>query len=467
MHNDDGKPAQETAQEKKRGVSFSVLNTITVSLSIILAVGLFFMAGLISSTNEELQAATREYIESNNAAADFSEASNYQSTQARMFALTDDPDYLRRYLIEDRDTKRQEHAFESFKQHAKSDSAQKFFDSAVKRSEELSKIEQYALKLIVTSENISPEQGASELSDITLTPGDDALSRGRQKGKAKELLFGDSYQESRDFIDRMVRECQKALEHATYENQAAIEGRLRNYLFAQSVLAVLMLASTICASIAHVILIRKPLKSYTSQINDNVPLETEGAAELQLLARAYNSMYEENQKHQASLQFEAEHDSLTGLLNRTAYDKLYAAHSSKQALLLIDMDYFKDVNDDFGHDVGDKALAAVAKVLRTVFRATDYPCRMGGDEFAVIMAGVDSTLRPVVEERLLSIRKHLEDIDPSLPTITLSIGVAFSEDADEHTSVYKAADLALYSVKETGRDGYAFYSDIAQKLNRS
>ena len=92
---------------------------------------------------------------------------------------------------------------------------------------------------------------------------------------------------------------------------------------------------------------------------------------------------------------------------------------------------------------------------------------MGGDEFAVIMADVDSTLRPVVEERLLSIRKHLEDIDPSLPTITLSIGVAFSEDADEHTSVYKAADLALYSVKETGRDGYAFYSDIAQKLNRS
>ena len=115
-----------------------------------------------------------------------------------------------------------------------------------------------------------------------------------------------------------------------------------------------------------------------------------GAQEMRVLATYYNRALDENMLHQEHLSYEATHDSLTGVRNRGFFDELYRSRfeSSGMALLLVDVDEFKSINDAYGHTVGDKVLKLVAEQLRAAFRAEDKVYRIGGDEFAVILFDV-------------------------------------------------------------------------------
>ena len=119
------------------------------------------------------------------------------------------------------------------------------------------------------------------------------------------------------------------------------------------------------------------------------------------------------------------------------------------------MDYFKEVNDAYGHEKGDAVLKKIAEILVHSFRADDYVCRIGGDEFAVIMRHMTPGLKGIVLSKVDNVRALLAAaID--IPPVTLSIGAAFSGgEIDE--DVYRRADEALYEVKEKGRNGFAFY----------
>ena len=135
------------------------------------------------------------------------------------------------------------------------------------------------------------------------------------------------------------------------------------------------------------------------------------------------------------------------------------ASSDPVALLLIDVDEFKKINDGFGHDTGDLVLKKVASLLQEQFRANDCPARIGGDEFAVIMTDIKPILKDVIINKLISITAELKNPRDGLPEVTLSVGIAFSPSgmADE---LYKKSDKALYYVKEHGRNGYKFYDEL-------
>ena len=102
-------------------------------------------------------------------------------------------------------------------------------------------------------------------------------------------------------------------------------------------------------------------------------------------------------------------------------------------------------------------LKRVANVLSQNFRSEDSICRIGGDEFAVIMVYADSSLKDLVVEKLENIARMLRDEAGGVPGVTLSIGIAFSDRKDPQGSIYEDADKALYRAKEMGRDTYAFY----------
>ena len=451
---------------RNHAVRFSIVNTVTVSIAVILAVCLLLIAHFTNVTTGELQNVTNEYIECEHAVDKMSNASLYLTSQARMFALTCEPAYLRRYLIEAQDAQRREQAIRAFEEQTPSGSAWSFIDSAMQASKELEQRELYAMKLVTDAKKISDGKGAKELEGVTLAAEDARLSDDEKLEKARELVFDESYQASRDYIDRLLDQCNDTLVEEAHARQNAIETQLSKYLLAQQVLTTLLAIAIIVTSIIHYILIMRPLHSVTERLNENESVDVAGAAELRQLANAYNSAYRQNEEHQARLSHTAEHDALTDLLNRSAYDKLYKEHLEHQALLLIDVDYFKNINDDYGHDVGDSVLRAIADALRSTFRSTDYPCRIGGDEFAVIMPGMNPNLRNVIEARIETIRAKVNALQDHLPPLTLSIGVAFSDDVLDDgtgdTSLYKAADIALYHVKDTGRNGYAFYSDLKQ-----
>lgn len=127
-------------------------------------------------------------------------------------------------------------------------------------------------------------------------------------------------------------------------------------------------------------------------------------------------------------------------------------------LLLIDVDIFKSVNDTYGHAAGDATLKKAVGCLKRAFRSIDYVCRIGGDEFSVIMVDVTSSLKYTIEDKIKYVSEELAKEKSEVPAVTLSVGVAFFDRENPGESIFKDVDKALYHVKENGRNGCAFYN---------
>jgi len=155
---------------------------------------------------------------------------------------------------------------------------------------------------------------------------------------------------------------------------------------------------------------------------------------------------------QAELAYRALHDPLTGLANRTMFQERldYAFRTSERgvAVLWIDLDRFKEVNDIFGHDVGDEMLVAVADRLRDFLRESDDIARLGGDEFAVILPNVVESEAQMIGERVL---QGLVNRDAFRLQIGASLGVAWTPPgADDRATLMRRADEAMYRAKAMG-----------------
>ena len=157
------------------------------------------------------------------------------------------------------------------------------------------------------------------------------------------------------------------------------------------------------------------------------------------------------------LSYQASHDELTGLYNRFGYDFIISEMElSSTYLLMVDVDDFKTINDNYGHDVGDKVLIKIANTLRTNFRSDDCICRIGGDEFVVIMVQANTGLRALVKSKIEKINQKLADSSDGLPPISISVGITFGSEANDAIELLKLADFAMYELKREGKQGYRF-----------
>ncbi len=158
---------------------------------------------------------------------------------------------------------------------------------------------------------------------------------------------------------------------------------------------------------------------------------------------------------------QAEYDSMTGVLNRGAFDQIINLMEKDKrdfALVIVDVDNFKNINDTCGHATGDSVLKRVSKLLVEGFRSIDRVYRIGGDEFAVVMMDVTSKHAYTIGKKISAINKQLATRDGDAPAVSLSVGAAFMDRENPGESLFKDADLALYYVKEHGRNGCHVYS---------
>ncbi|NNL07291.1 MAG: EAL domain-containing protein [Gammaproteobacteria bacterium] len=159
-------------------------------------------------------------------------------------------------------------------------------------------------------------------------------------------------------------------------------------------------------------------------------------------------------------------DSLTNLPNRLLFaDRLEhsinrsARHRESLALLLVDMDDFKLINDSFGHDAGDKLIKAVGDLLSRSLRRADTVARLGGDEFAVIVENIDGVDDAIsIADNLSTVLEHNVRLDDQETFTGASIGIAlYPEDGEDARTLLKNADTALFRAKENGRHCFQFY----------
>ncbi len=187
-----------------------------------------------------------------------------------------------------------------------------------------------------------------------------------------------------------------------------------------------------------------------------------GGEELSQLAQAFDDMASALQQREQRLQEQAISDSLTGLYNRRYLGEflprvLVRARRSAMpvAVILIDLDHFKRINDSLGHEAGDIVLAAIGDLLKGKVRGGDIACRYGGEEFALVLpaTGGDAAERRAEDIRLAIAGLRLSHAEKRLGKITASFGIAlFPDHAGDTDSILRVADVALYAAKGAGRN---------------
>ncbi|PST68828.1 GGDEF domain-containing protein [Shewanella algae] len=172
------------------------------------------------------------------------------------------------------------------------------------------------------------------------------------------------------------------------------------------------------------------------------------------------------------LQHQADTDTLTGLLNRRAFMRQVALQREQPghwALSLLDLDFFKKINDNFGHDAGDVALIHVSKLLKQALKPQERLARIGGEEFALLLR-LDETGTQALQQRgeqlLESLRQQGLEYQSHYLQLTASVGLATLEPGDSASEALKRADKALYQAKINGRNRVELAGAVLQPLKR-
>lgn len=173
----------------------------------------------------------------------------------------------------------------------------------------------------------------------------------------------------------------------------------------------------------------------------------------------------EQKQLEEKMRYMAFYDSLTGLPNRAMFEDHFARllargryFQQKVALVFIDLDNFKSVNDRFGHDTGDQLLREVASRLKSVLRGTDLLARIGGDEFVVLLTRVSPESINQVAQRILEALANVVVIDGHSLRISASLGISvWPDDGEDVETLVKNADEAMYAVKRSGKNSFRLY----------
>lgn len=444
----------------KKTFRISTICTISIVFALIIAAIITFVMVWSDKGFVAISDSSSEYMICREAAEKMERASAYLTEQSQLFVMNGDIKNLELYFEEVNVNKRRDKSHEELDKWYEGTDAMTFLHQAMDKSNELMDVEYHAMALAAQAYGLDMSSVDSVIANYPLSQEELSLSKEEKREAAIEMISNLEYQEARNEITSDVNSCMNDIITDVTNRESRARSIFEDAYLKLKIAVLVLLLLILGLSISLRFIIVKPLKKYDENVQANRMLPEEGALELRQLARTYNGVYIENKENQRLLRHEADHDALTRMLNRGSFDRilhLYENSDSKYALLIIDVDNFKEINDSNGHSMGDALLQKIAGVLKKGFRSMDYVFRIGGDEFAVIMADLLPENKSVVIANINLIREKLADTDGSIPAITISVGVAFSERENKGESIFSDADKALYQVKENGRDGFAFY----------
>ena len=446
-----------------KGIKIRHFNSIMIAVACLLYALLLYATANMTSRYNDFIKYNDEYIACHEAAVQMNAASDYLTDQVRLFTQNMNMKHMQLYFQEVNETKRREKAVDSLKKYGPTDDEVQSLEAARAASVDLMEREFYAMKLIAVANSYDESLLPAEVQRVQLLSFDKRLSAQAKIEKARDMVYNRGYMDAKALIKSHTDHFVNSLMRHTAQLQQSSMDALDQSLLRQKILISLLFIMNVVTFVVITLLIVKPLSVYMQCIRDKMRLETTGAYEFKYFAMTYNDIYELNEANKAMLLHKANHDPLTGIMNRSAFEGLkdFLKQSPQpMALLLLDVDNFKGINDTYGHDMGDKVLKKVGHLLQGSFRSGDYPVRFGGDEFLVILNDFDEGNRSTIKRKLELITRRLEDTVDGLPPVTLSVGVAFSKHgySDE---LFNQADKALYAVKAAGRNGLKFFDELA------
>lgn len=457
-------------EQKKRsltGINIQLLNIFFIVVTAIVFCFILVISNTVNNRFHAVENAIDKFIICEQSSELIKESANYLTDQARLFVVTYKEEYVNDYLKEINVTKRQQKALSELeKVCSEKDLALQRLKIAMEQGQSLINMELYAIRLAYKVMDKDSSEIPAQIAEIPIRNIDDTVPKEKLKNTAVNNLFGEGYLIYKTRINENCRLTISAIEQQIKDelNMNATDlgtniRRLR-YLF------LILLIVNVILFIAFAYLIILPLERFKTAIENDERLNVIGALECKHLAESYNEIYDLKAQNEKSLLKKAEYDALTGILNRRAFDQVCHTSSEKKqpvALLLIDMDNFKYINDNYGHAGGDTALKELARLLTETFRTDDYVARIGGDEFAAILPNCARSAANIIKQKILTVNEKLVNIKDNIKPVSISVGVAFSEEGFSE-ELFKNADRALYIVKEKGKRGCEiFEEDSANK----
>ena len=448
-----------------KGVKIQHLNAILMVYCCLLTVLIFISSLRIKSKYNEIEYAMNDYTESNKAIYDLRDASDFLTNQVRLFSINLEPEFMENYFHEYNELKRREVSVEILEMTHKNDAPDVNLKMALTESQYLSKIEVYAMKLICSAIGYAEENQPDLIVQTCLSEEDNLLNPDEKITLARSLIANSDYLASKDRISLYTNNAHAALINNFISKKLEDNYSINRSFSLQTAYITVLFVVCIVLYVLLVTLVLLPLYNNRSAIQKDLKMPMKGAFEVQYIAAAYNALCDKNAVTASVLKHKAEHDPLTGLINRNAFDQIKTALMGAPepiAYMIIDIDLFKKINDNYGHPVGDEVLKYVATLLLDQFRSTDYVARIGGDEFAVIMTKFGENPEEIIKVKVNNLNNTLKDGTDDLPSVSLSVGVSFSNKG-YIPELMEKADKALYRVKRNGRCNCAFYDDDTSK----
>ena len=437
-----------------RGVSIRSMEYCVAGITLLISVLLLIATYRANRGYNELRSETVSYFRWQQDANMLIEGSDYLTEQVRCFVETGEKEFLDNYFEEAEVTQRRDRALDGLRERFGGEESYLALEQAMAQSVSLMDKEYYAMRLIIEAKGCDLSEFPAALQRVELSPGDAAMTPAAQEEQARALVYGQGYRTQKALISGNVQKCLDELSAAVDAEQTRTTESLQRLLLRQRALIIVMIVVTIVMMLLILLLVVSPLLRAVVYIRAEQPIPITGSYEFQFLAKTYNLMYEANREKKEQLAFKATHDALTGVYNRSGYDFLMQnVDLPSCALMVLDVDRFKQFNDSYGHEMGDRVLKKVASTLRDCFRTQDYICRIGGDEFTVILVHAGRTTAELIRRKIGSINDILQNPDDGLPAISISCGVAYGADYGDEKTLFNAADAALYHVKYAGGCG--------------
>lgn len=445
-------------KERSGGINIQVLNIVLIAATAVVFSLTLAISGTVGRRFGDVRAALDKFFVCQRSAETIRGSADFLTEQARLFVVTRKAGYAEAYLGEF-DGGRLAGAMEDLERVcSREDVALQRLKVALEQEQSLINMELYSIRLAYKSEGDRDIPGL--VREIPLRRQDENLSPEELRQAAVWNIINEGYL---IYKKRIEGNCILAISAIEEQIKAELDmnsDELGMNIARLRILFLILLVVNAILFTSFTALVISPLKKFRDAIRRDEKLRVTGSLECRLLAESYNEMHEQKEQKERSLLRKAEYDALTGILNRRAFDQICADSGETRrpiALLLIDMDNFKRINDTYGHAGGDAALKALASLLTETFRADDYVARIGGDEFAALLPGVHRGCAHAVKEKIARVNERLSELD-GIRDVSVSVGAAFSPDGFSG-ELFNRADKALYVTKERGKRGCEIYEE--------
>ncbi|MBQ9206829.1 MAG: GGDEF domain-containing protein [Treponema sp.] len=431
--------AKKNKKSKDSGIA--LLSSSLIIVTIIIFCLIIFISFSINTRFNALKASLTRFIICEQTSEKIKSGANDLTELVRLFIINQDERFALAYLEEIENTNSQKNALENLqKVCSDKDLALQRLAIAITQAESITQMELYAMRLgyeFMGKSGILKEEMPERLREIELKESDKNLSKEEMQNIAIKSVFGNGFLIYKLRINENCNITVNAISEDIKKELSENADKLGQSLDRLRILILALLIVNI--------------------------LSTIGLRDFKKVTQSYNEIYEIGARKTKKLLKNAEYDALTDILNRRAYEQICKTSSEQRrriALLLIDLDNFKQINDTYGHTGGDTALKTLASILKETFRDGDYVARIGGDEFAVVLADFKPEGFKIISEKINYVNERLSKIN-GITDVSISVGMAYSATGYSE-ELYKQADKALYAVKNAGKAGCRIYDSTLE-----